>query len=109
MSTKAETRSYPRKILRSNARVVLPGKSPMYARTVDVSLGGLCMMITEQIAVGQDCDIGFEAPLNGSVVRIFATGKVIYSILRGTDGFRTGVQFTKLDSANNKLLAELMI
>ncbi|HYD94344.1 MAG TPA: PilZ domain-containing protein [Noviherbaspirillum sp.] len=109
MSAKSETRSYPRKVLRSRARIALPGKPTIHAQTVDISLGGICVMVTEQLPVGQSCNVGFEAPLNGSMVRVFASAKVIYSILRGTDGFRTGLQFVQLDAANNKLLAEIMI
>ena len=80
----------------------------MHARTVDISLGGICMLVPEQLPVGQSCHVGFEAPLNGKSVRVIAMAKIVYSIL-STDGFRTGVQFTQLDAANNKTLAELMI
>ncbi len=83
--------------------------APVRGRTVDISLGGLCLIVSEQLPVGRTCYVGFEAPLNGKAVRITATAKIVYSILSGTDGFRTGVQFTELDAANNKLLAELMI
>lgn len=109
MPANSETRVYPRKVLRAQARIALPGMPAMRAKTVDVSLGGLCMMVPEQIPPGQVCNVGFEAPVNGRTVRIFAIGKIVYSILSGTDGFRTGVQFTEVDAANNKLLAEVMI
>jgi hypothetical protein len=107
--TKAETRTYPRKVLRGQARVALPGAPAMRAKTLDISLGGVCLLVPEQLAPGQTCNVGFEAPLNGQTVRVFAVAKVIYSILSGTEGFRTGLQFVQLDAANNKLLAELMI
>ena len=81
----------------------------MRAKTIDVSLGGVCLIVPEQLPTGQTCNVGFEAPLNGNMVRIFAMAKVIYCILIGTEGFRTGLQFTQLDAANNKLLAEVMI
>ena len=109
MTPKSETRNYPRKVLRTQARVALPGMPALRARTVDVSLGGICLMVSEQLAPGCICNVGFEAPLNGNMVRIFAVAKVVYSILSGTEGFRTGLQFTELDAANNKLLAEVMI
>jgi c-di-GMP-binding flagellar brake protein YcgR len=107
--TNSETRTYPRKVLRAQARVALPGMPALRARTMDVSLGGICLLVPEQLPAGQKCNIGFEAPLNGTMVRIFAVGKIAYSILTGTDGFRTGVQFTEIDAANNKLLAEIMM
>ena len=106
---KSETRNYPRKVLRCQARIVLPGMAPMRARTIDVSLGGLCLVVAEQLRVGQACDVGFEAPLNGKMVRVIASAKVAYCILSGTEGFRIGLQFMQLDAANNKTLAELMI
>jgi c-di-GMP-binding flagellar brake protein YcgR len=107
--TKSETRTYPRKVLRGQARVALPGAPALRAKTLDVSLGGICLLVPEQLLPGQTCNVGFEAPLNGQMVRVFATAKVIYSILSGTDGFRTGLQFVQIDAANNKLLAEIMI
>lgn len=81
----------------------------MRARTIDISLGGLCLFVPEQLPVGQLCDVGFETSLNGKTVRVIGAARVIYCILSGTDGFRTGVQFVQLDAANNKTLAELMI
>ncbi|RZI41430.1 PilZ domain-containing protein [Herbaspirillum sp. HC18] len=106
---KQETRSYPRKVMRSQARVALPGQLAVRAQTIDISLGGICVMVAEQLPVGRTYNVGFEAPLNGTMVRVYGVAKVIYSILRGTDGFRTGLQFTELDSPNRKLLAELMV
>ncbi len=106
---KSETRSFPRKIMRCHAAVVIPGAAPLRARTLDVSLGGLSLIMAEQLPIGQECTVGFEAPLNGNMVRIAANAKVIYSILSGADGFRIGLQFVRLDAANNKTLAELMM
>lgn len=105
----SETRVYPRKILRAHARIALRGQAPLRARTIDISLGGLCLFVPEQLPVGQLCDVGFETSLNGKTVRVIGAARVIYCILSGTDGFRTGVQFVQLDAANNKTLAELMI
>lgn len=107
--TETETRTYPRKVLRGQARIALPGMAAMRAKTVDVSLGGICLLVSEQIPPGQICNVGFEAPLNGKVVRVFAVAKVIYSILSGTEGFRTGLQFVEIDADNRKLLVGLMI
>lgn len=106
---KSEIRAYPRKIMRCQARIALRGMAPMRARTVDVSLGGLCLLVEEQLPVGQLCDVGFEAPLNGRMVRVIGSAKVVYCILSGTEGFRLGLQYVELDPNNNKTLAELMI
>jgi len=105
----AEPRSFPRKILRCPAIVVFPGATPMRARMLDLSLGGLSLLIGEQLQPGQECTVGFEAPLNGKPVRVMGQAKIVYSILSGNDGFRVGLQFVKLDAANSKLVAELMM
>lgn len=106
---KADTRSYPRKVLRCLALVALPGATPLRGKTLDVSLDGVSIMLADQLTVGQVCSVGFEAPLNGRMVRITSPARAVYSILHGTDGFRTGFQFERMDAANSKLLAELMI
>jgi c-di-GMP-binding flagellar brake protein YcgR len=102
------TRVYPRKPLRCPALVALPGIAPIKARMIDVSLGGICVVLAGQLPVGQPCMVAFDPTINGKPKRITASVRVIYSIL-GTDGFRTGLQFVELDAENNKSLAALMI
>lgn len=79
----------------------------MRGRLLDISLGGVSVLLGEQLHPGQTCTVGFETPLNGKPVRVTGTARVIYSILSGTDGFRTGLQFLELDPANHKAVAEL--
>lgn len=105
---KSEARNFPRKILRGPAEVVLLGMQRLRARTIEISHGGLALSVPEQLPIGQICTIAFDAPLNGKIVRVTGTAKVIYAILTGTEGFRTGVQFVQLDAENNKILADLM-
>lgn len=105
----SETRSFPRKLLRAHARIALPGCAPLSAKTIDISLGGTCLIVADQIPVGQVCTVAIETLLNGKVVHITALARVIYSILKGTDGYRTGLQFIEIDAANNKTLAELTL
>jgi c-di-GMP-binding flagellar brake protein YcgR len=102
------TRAYPRKPLRCPALVALPGITPVKAKMIDVSLGGICVLLAGQLPVGQPCMVAFDPTINGKPRRITASVRVIYSIL-GNDGFRTGLQFVELDAENNKSLAELMI
>lgn len=106
---KPEPRSFPRKVMRCQAIIVVPGNNPVRCRTLDISLGGLSMLVGEQLRVGQECTVGFEAPLNGKMVRVMGQGKVVYSILAGADGFRIGMQFINIDAANSKTVAQLMM
>lgn len=65
-------------------------------------------MVPEQLATGRPCMVMFEASLNGKMVQVTGVAKVIYSILSGTEGFRTGLQFVQIDAANTKTLTDLM-
>lgn len=109
MTSESDARTSPRKTLRCHAKVAVPGSAPINARTVDISMGGVCVFVPEQLPVGQACMIAFEATTVTGKVRAVATAaKVAYSILSGTDGFRTGLQFTRLDAEIKKTLAELV-
>lgn len=105
----SETRSFPRKPLRAQARIALPGAAPLRGKTVDISQGGVSLIVTEQIPVGQVCSIAIDVLANGKVVCVAAVAKAVYSILKGTDGYRTGMQFIEVDKASHKALEELML
>jgi len=47
--------------------------------------------------------------LNGKAVGNNAREKIVYSIPKGTDGYRTGMHFVEIDAANHHTLAELML
>ena len=105
----SEVRSFPRKLLRCNAVVVVEGLAPMRSKTKDVSLGGVCVILPEPLPIGTKCMVAFEASLHGRMVQVKATAKVAYSVLSGVEGFRTGVQFIHLDETSDKMLTELMM
>jgi c-di-GMP-binding flagellar brake protein YcgR len=105
---KSETRSFPRKVMRCPVRIQLQGGN-LRGKTIDIALAGISLMVPEQLQPGMTCTVSFEAMLNGTARQVTGTAKVVYSILSGTDGFRTGLQFVQIDAANNKTLAELMI
>ena len=105
----AETRNFTRKPIRGRTIVVFPDGRRLGGSAHDLSLGGICIMVPEQMPAGLVCTTALETTLAGRTVHLVATAKVVYSILKGTEGFRTGLEFSELDAANNKTLAELMI
>jgi len=105
----AEPRGAARKLLHAQARVALPGGAVLRGKTIDLSLSGVSLLVAEQIPVGQVCPVAIETLLNGKAVRITARAKIVYSILKGTDGYRTGMHFVEIDAANHHTLAELML
>lgn len=88
--------------------IALPGGAALRGRTIDMSQGGLSLRVPGQLPVGQACKLFLDLPVNGKFARLNADARVVYSILSGTDGFRTGLQFANVDEATGQLLAELM-
>jgi c-di-GMP-binding flagellar brake protein YcgR len=104
-----DSRSFPRKSLRFPAQLQVDGGPALNCKTIDISLGGISLMVPSQLPPGLPCSFVFEARLNGQIRKIAAKAKVVYAILSGTEGFRTGLSIVEIDSASNKALAELMI
>jgi c-di-GMP-binding flagellar brake protein YcgR len=97
-----------RKIIRCNAVVYLKNSRPLKARTVDISTSGMCIMTVENVAHNQMCGISFETPVNGTLVKVEAVAKVVYSICVGRDGFRLGLQFSNLDANSQAALERIL-
>lgn len=109
MTITPDARNSPRKTLRCHAKLTVPGAGQLNVRTADISMDGLCVFVSEQLRVGQACLIAFDVTtVTGKVRSLNLATRVIYSILSGTDGFRTGLQFTKPDAETQKMLAELI-
>ena len=106
-TTKPDARNSPRKTLRCHAKLIVPGAGQLNVRTADISMEGVSVFVSEQLRAGQACSIAFDVTTpTGKVRSLNLEAKVIYSILSSTDGFRTGLQFTKPDVEIQKTLAE---
>jgi hypothetical protein len=103
-----EKRALPRKPIRTNALLSVPGSSLMTVRTIDVSVGGVCLAMQAQLSIGQKCNITFELVKGGKKGRVTAQTKVIYCILNSQDGFKTGLQFLEIDPPSVGVIAEYM-
>lgn len=66
-------------------------------------------MAAQQLQAGLTCSFVFETQVSGQVKRVGGRAKVVYAILSGTEGFRTGLSIVDIDPASNKTLAELML
>lgn len=95
-----EQRRAPRKALHRPATVIVDGSSCPGARTQDVSVGGVCVVLHQQVAPGQVCAVEFDIPVKGRHMKVRGVGKGAYSVCVGVDGFRVGVQFLHIDDAS---------
>lgn|SRR5574340_419740 len=92
-----EQRKTPRKNLRRPATVVMDGAVRLGAKTQDISIGGVCLLLPRHIARGQLCSVEFVIPLRGQHLGVRTTGKGAYSVCVGVEGFRVGLEFVDID------------
>jgi hypothetical protein len=102
-----ETRAAARKILRCRARVGLQTGVALNARSIDISISGMCLMVDGPLSAGQSCMLMFETPIKGVPKQINVVAKVVYSIC-GSDGFRAGFQFVQPSATNTALINALV-
>ena len=104
-----DARATPRKKLNNRANVVLADGKSFAGRTVDISQGGISIVLQEPIAAAQSCIILLELFAGDRVRQFNAPARVVYSICSGTAGFRIGFQFINLSPTNVEILNALFM
>ena len=108
MADPKDARAVARKILRCSARVIVSETLAHKARTQDISMAGISLMLDEPLPLGQTVTVVFDAPINGRIVKIQVTAKAMYCSCVGTSGFRAGMHFGKLPEDVAKLIRQLL-
>jgi c-di-GMP-binding flagellar brake protein YcgR len=92
-----ENRSQARRSLRTRGTLLFTGNQPIPIRTLDVSLGGLCLVADIAIPAKIMGQLEINLPLgNGNFEKMQVSIQVVYSIFcNKEDGFRLGVLFVK--------------
>ena len=103
-----EARREERKILRCRAIVRFTADVTMVGKTIDVSRGGVCMMVPEQLNKGQVCVVRLEPSIAGVPKVINFIARVAYSICIGVEGFKVGLEITEMENASIPVLAQVM-
>ena len=103
-----EGRVEARKILRCSAHVILTNSTLVKAKTIDISMSGISLMLDEPLATSQQCMISFEAPANGKIVKVAVAARSVYCTCVGTSGFRVGFQFDQRNEAGIKSVRLLL-
>ena len=86
-------RGAPRVPLNVPAQVFAQSLGQMNAKTVDISITGICILVSSTIELGQLCDISFDVPLNGISSHIKVKAHPVYCIQSGRDGYMVGMHF----------------
>lgn len=106
--TEPETRLHPRKQFNCRARLSVGDKASLDARTLDISLGGICLLAPEPVGFGQYGVVKFEVAIADAPRQFTAVARSVYSVPSGEAGFKVGFQFVQLDAANTALVNDLM-
>jgi len=78
----------------------------LHGRTVDVSTGGVSLLLPHPVPPSGRCTVKFAVPGNGKPIALSVQASAVYCTLSGVDGFRVGFAFVDLDAASLRILAE---
>lgn len=93
----AERRGTQRRAILVKADVHLPGKAPLIAHAVDVSIGGLGLLSPTAVNIDQELVVNVPFDVGGASQSITLTGRVCYCTKQADNCYRVGLQFVKLD------------
>jgi len=103
-----EARVYPRKAFSCPAKLVVGEQAPLDVETIDISLGGACLLVSRQVNYGEFCVIRFNTEINGTTRAFTAVAKAVYGSAIGNGSFRIGFQFFRVDDANIAIVQALV-
>jgi hypothetical protein len=108
MTQKARTAR--RHAVRQPATLTMTDESRHAVQTLDLSHGGISLQTDSQIRLAQYCAVSFQVQLGETSHNVLAMGQVIYSDPDAELGYKTGVQFIRIDNDSvavfNQLLQE---
>ncbi|MBJ7311567.1 PilZ domain-containing protein [Rugamonas sp. CCM 8940] len=94
--------------LRLPATVTMIDESRHAAHTLDLSQGGVSLQTASQIRLAQYCAVSFQVAIGEERRTVLAMGQVVYSDPDPELGYKTGVQFIKIDQRSVAVIEELL-
>jgi PilZ domain len=88
-----EQRKSARKKIRRQVIIDIADHGIIRGSTVDISVGGLSVMIPVALAANSRCSVRFELLIDGALVRFAGIGQVANCSCVGMQGFRIGMKF----------------
>ncbi|HYD79931.1 MAG TPA: PilZ domain-containing protein [Paucimonas sp.] len=105
---RTDQRLSPRKILRVDALLSVEGAGPRPVRTADISSGGLSIVLSRQLAIGQKVKIAFELTARGRKRKVVAIARVVHCSYTLSEGYRCGLHFLQAEDDAISLIALYM-
>ena len=104
----SDKRSTPRSTFRRTGLVITEQGYTLSIKTVDISAGGLCILVSDPLQPGANCMVKFELPLADTLYRFGAMARITHCTCAGLDGFRAGLQFTEISDQDLQRLQQLL-
>lgn len=106
--TGAEQRKSPRKPLRREVSIGNTCHGIVRGHTLDISKGGLSVMVPMALAINSSCAIRFELFVDGTLLRVAGNGRVVNCSCAGMEGFRVGMKLKVQDPHLQMLLDDFI-
>lgn len=100
-------RQEPRYVFRRRG-LMMSDSVTLQIRTVDVSMQSMAVMSPAPIQAGKMCSIVLDAVIGARIVQLQFSGKAIYCILAGTEGFRTSLYIDGNVEAHKQQLQKII-
>jgi len=97
-------RAFARAVIRQPATLVY-GDTSVPVQTLDVGIGGMCVMAGRPIGPGTRCTVAFDVPFRDGPARVSLALKVVYSSYMAAGQFKIGTVFTELGDDVARVLA----
>ena len=93
--------------IRGRAQVAIPNHVVLPGHTLDISIGGVCIVVDEKLPLNISYPIRFEMTVNGKVEVITTTARAVYGVFASQGGFRVGFQFIDAEPKRTDLIKAL--
>ena len=93
--------------LRGRVQVALPSRAILSGHTLDIAVGGLNILLQDQIPLNAVYPIRFEMTIKGNIHVVTAQAKSIYGVFASGGGFRVGFTFNDDDPQRSELIKSL--
>jgi PilZ domain len=106
----AERREHARRTLRVHAKMLLPNKTVVAVRTIDIGAGGMGVSAPQDLRSGTAVAVQVQLPnpSGGERETLLAQATVTHSVLSAAEqGFKIGLRFSLSDSATAVLMRYL--
>jgi c-di-GMP-binding flagellar brake protein YcgR len=101
-------RTNRRQTVSQPAMLTMTDETRHTVRTLDLSHGGISLQTDSQIRLAQYCAVSFKVQLDDIDHNVLAMGQVVYSDPDAALGYKTGVQFLRIDDQSRAIFHQLL-